>query len=87
MDNFKGNKCWTMVAGLAALVTLGVVAKVTLSFCLSSHGHSDVDATIAKTVERLCCADLPTFTAFMEACKAAISANYSRVREVCRCSL
>lgn len=87
MDNAKNNKCWTVVAGLAALVTLGVVAKVTLSFCLSSHGHSDVDATIAKCVERLSFADLPTFRAFMEACKAAISSNYSRVLEVCRYSL
>ena len=82
MDNAKCNKNWTVLAGIAALKTLGIVEKVTLSFGLAGHGHSDIDATIAKIIEGLCNADLPTFDAFMEACKAAISSVYSKVLKV-----
>ena len=82
MDNWKGQKNWTVIAGLAALKTLGIVQKVKLSFCLASHGHTDIDATIAKVVEKVCNADLPTFSRFMEACKNAVTCEYSKVLEV-----
>lgn len=82
MDNWKGQKNWTVLAGLTALKTLGIVQKVKLSFGLANHGHTDIDATIAKVVEKVCNADLPTFRSFMEACKSAISMCYSKVLDV-----
>jgi hypothetical protein len=82
MDNWKGQKNWTVIAGLNALVTLGIVQKVKLSFGLACHGHTDIDATIAKVIEKVCNADLPTFLNFMNACKDAIGVSYSKVIEV-----
>lgn len=82
MDNWRGQKNWTVIAGLAALKTLGIVQKVKLSFGLASHGHTDIDATIAKVVEKLCNADLPTFSRFVDACKTAVTCEYSKVLEV-----
>jgi hypothetical protein len=88
MDNSKGNKCWSIIGGLASLVSLGVVEKVKLSFSLPMHGHTDVDATIAKVIERVCNANLPKFSDFVEACKDAIKSQYSKVLEVCnKCKL
>ena len=52
MDNAKNNKCWTVFAGLCALVSAGIVLKVKVSFCLASHGHIDIDATIAKIIAK-----------------------------------
>lgn len=82
MDNAKGNKNWTILAGLAVLVTMGIVAKVDLAFGLPSHGHTDVDATIAKIIEKICNSNLATFQAFVNSCKRAISKAYSKVLEV-----
>lgn len=46
MDNAKGNKCWTMYAGISALVAYGVCTKFKLSFGLANHNHMDIDSTI-----------------------------------------
>lgn len=45
-DNCVTNKCWAVIAGLAALVLLGVVRKVTLSFMIQFHTHRDESAVM-----------------------------------------
>ena len=42
------SKCWTVFAGSSALVSLGIVRKVKLSYCLVGRTHEDIDAIIGK---------------------------------------
>lgn len=50
MDNAKGNKCWTVYAGLAVLVAYGIVQKVKISFGVPNHGHTDIDGSIGTVI-------------------------------------
>lgn len=79
MDNAKGNKCWVVYAGLAALVAYGLCIKCKLSFGIANHGHTDIDASIGTVIARICNDDLPTFELFEEACIEALQQEGSTV--------
>ena len=82
MDNARSNKCWTIIAGFSALQAAGICVKTKLSFNLASHGHNDIDGTIANVVTKVANKDLETFSAFTDACKDAISVKFSSILEV-----
>jgi len=54
MDNARGNKAWTVLAGLSALVAYGVCTKAKLSFGLANHNHIDIDSNIGSTIAGVC---------------------------------
>ena len=82
MDNGPANKNWGVLSGLAALVCTGICEKVKLSFCLSHHCHTDIDATIAKVVDVVNKKDLHTFDELKDACTRAIAVSSSKVIDV-----
>ena len=53
LDNVSSNKCWALLAGMAALVSLGLVRKLKMSYCLVGHTHEDIDALIGTVISRL----------------------------------
>jgi hypothetical protein len=82
MDNVSSNKCFTVVAAMAALCMLGVVKKVKISYLEVGHTHDDYDAiigTIGSYISRL---DLATFEDYKAACIEAITKNGSLVLAV-----
>ena len=61
VDNTSANKCFTVIAGLAALVALGVCNKVALAFLLVGHTHTDVDRIIGLVVSYIRRLNVTTF--------------------------
>ena len=67
LDNTPSNKSWALIAGCAALIVLGLVRKVKLSYCLVGHTHEDIDAMIGTVVSYLRGRNLPNFEAYATA--------------------
>lgn len=82
MDNARSNKSWATLSGLAALVCSGIAEKIKLSFCLASHAHTDIDATIAKVVAAICKTNMRTFEEFKNGCIRSIAHEGSQVLDV-----
>lgn len=82
MDNVSSNKCFTVVAAMAALCLLGVVKKVKLSYLEVGHTHDDYDAIIGTIGSHICNLDLATFEDYKAACTEAITKDGSLVLAV-----
>ena len=86
-DNAKGNKCWVVFSGLAALVAYGVCVKVKICYGLANHNHTDIDGAIGNTLSEVCNQNLVTLEEFEQACLDAITVAGSevlQVEELCR---
>jgi hypothetical protein len=81
-DNAKGNKCWTVLSAIAALVAYGVCIKAKLCFGLANHNHTDIDAAIGTTISKICHQNLVTLEEFEQACCEAIQVCGSEVLSV-----
>lgn len=82
MDNVSSNKCFTVVAAMAALCLLGVVKKVKLSYLEVGHTHDDYDAIIGTIGSYITNLDLATFEDYKTACIEAITKQGSLVLAV-----
>ena len=82
LDNTNSNKCWSLFAGLAALIEIGVCQKVKVSYCVVGHTHEDIDAIIGTVITFLRARNVLTFAEFRAACIASISKVYSKLLDV-----
>ena len=79
MDNVSYNKCWTLFAGLSALISLEIVQKVKVSYCVVGHTHEDVDAIIGTVISHLRKRDIQSFTVFEEEVRKSINKHNAQV--------
>ena len=82
MDNTNSNKSWAVIAGCAALIELGLVRKVRISYCLVGHTHEDIDAVIGTLVCSLRVKNIASMSVYAEAIRQAISKANARILEV-----
>lgn len=68
---------------MVALIHLGIVRKVKISYFLRSHSHCDGDGVIGVVGGKICTENLPTFESFREATIAAFTGQgYSDVLNI-----
>ena len=79
LDNVKSNKCWTLFAGLSALISLGIVRKVKVSYCVVGHTHEDIDAIIGTVVTYLRNVDIQSFSMFDRHVRDAVNKHNAKV--------
>ena len=82
MDNVSSNKCTAIITGMAALVLLGIVRKIKLSYLIVGHTHEDIDAFIGNVVSYLRRLDIRTYEELEKACKDAVQLVGSKVLNV-----
>ncbi len=82
LDNCSSNKNFTVIAGVAVLVALGICRKAKLSYLIVGHTHDDIDAIIGNVVSYLRKLDLLSFEILKKGCEEAISKEGSTVIDV-----
>ena len=80
-DSVSYNKCWTLFAGLSAVISLGIVRKVKVSYCVVGHTHNTqlLDAIIGTVITHLRKRDIQSFTLFDEEVRKSINKNNAQV--------
>ena len=71
MDNARPNKSYVVIAAMAALVLLGIVKKVKLSYLMTGHSHTFGDGVIGNVGSQVIQHDMVTFGQFKRAVEGA----------------
>ena len=84
MDNASPNKNFCVIAAMGALVLLGIVKKVKISYLMTGHSHTFNDGVVGTVGNRFVEGDVPTFEKFREVVNEAFADMGSKNHEVYR---
>ena len=84
MDNAKPNKNYTFISAMGALVLLGIVKKVKISYLKTGHSHTFGDGVIGNVGSRIIQGDMPSYESFQASVREALKGQGTLVSSVNR---